>query len=368
MFTDIIILAGGFGERLWPASCADTPKQFMTLKGNISFLQDSLLRALALQPEGKIIIATRKDLENKISLQVAGLIAMQNTTPSMKKKLKEDTLIIAEPFPRHTTAPLELSCWFLNIVYTEKKHNVLVLTSDHIIKPLQAFCNDCNLASKATLADKFLCFAIPPLSASTDYGYIKIDQNLSTSDSIYKIDNFKEKPDAQTAEEYLQSGQYWWNSGMFGFNTDFFLSEMEKCTSEIASAFLCMKNSSIPVISTLNGIKYIKEWPEMNAAYNKTPAIAIDIAMAEKTQSSYAVRSTFEWDDVGSWDSFEKHSCMNDDKVVSIESSNCFVYSDIPVALCGVSDISVVIKNGKALILKKGQSHLVRNVAKNIKI
>ncbi|MBQ5877430.1 MAG: mannose-1-phosphate guanylyltransferase, partial [Treponema sp.] len=121
-----------------------------------------------------------------------------------------------------------------------------------------------------------------------------------------------------------------------------------------------------PSISNINSIPYVESWAEMNEAYEKTPAIAIDIAVAEKTDEAYIVLASFDWDDVGSWDSFEKHS-KGEGHSELIQSNNCFVYSDIPVAICGVDDITVVIKNGKALVMKKGASPLVRDAVKLMK-
>ena len=363
MFTDVIILAGGFGERLWPASRPDHPKQFLSLGKGLSLLQNSIQRALALKPSGKIIIATRKDLLSSCAHHAKEMCSVVSVED--KAKIEKDLIVLAEPEAKHTTAPILLSCHMLELLDPSKEHAVLVLTSDHVIKPVENFASDCEEAYKAAVTDKFVCFAIPPTEPSTGYGYIKTGENLTPK--TYKIDTFKEKPDAQTAREYFESGKYFWNSGMFGFTTKFLKNEMIKCEPGVAKAFECVQNGKAPKLAREEGILYIKKWPEMNKAYELTPKIAIDNAIAERTTQAYAVSTSFNWDDVGSWDAFSKFSEGEDNVIAKAESENCFVYSDIPVALCDVDDLIVVIKNGKALIMKKGSSNLVRGVVKSIK-
>ena len=130
MFTDVVILAGGFGERLWPASSSEHPKQFMTLTDNYSFLQTSILRALAIKPKGKIVIVTRKDIYETVSIHCKDLIP--RLSESEQKKLKEDLYILPETEPKQTTAPIILACHFLKLMSPRTNPLVLVLTSDQI--------------------------------------------------------------------------------------------------------------------------------------------------------------------------------------------------------------------------------------------
>ena len=363
MFTDVVILAGGFGERLWPASRPDNPKQFLSLGSGISLLQNSIMRALALKPQGKIIIATRKDLLESCAKHAFELC--EKVTAEEKNKILKDLIVLAEPEPKHTTAPIILSCHMLEKLDPQTQHSILVLTSDHVIKPVENFAADCEEAFKAAVTDKFVCFAIPPTEPSTGYGYIKTGDNLTPK--TYKIDTFKEKPDAKTAQEYFESGKYFWNSGMFGFTSSFLKSELAKCEPDVSKAFEVCENGKAPKLAKVHNIYYIKKWPEMEKAYAVTPKIAIDNAIAEKTANAYAVSTSFNWDDVGSWDAFAKFSEGEDNVIAQASSENNFVYSDIPVALCDVKDLIVVIKNGKALVMKKGSSNLVRDVVKSIK-
>ena len=360
-----IILAGGFGERLWPASRPDYPKQFMSLSSGISFLQSAILRALALHPSGKIIIITRQDLLQPVSEHCAHLTIQVDDYE--REKIRNDLYIIAEPCAKHTCAPIMLSCCIVELFDKNTEHTMLVLASDHIIGPVKLFLEDSKKASEQAKKGKFVCYAIPPNEPSTGYGYIKEGNPLTEDKDIFEIAQFKEKPNLETAKQYISSGEYYWNSGMFAFTSSFFKSELKKCEPSVYNAFEDFSTFTLPAQRTINGINYIADWVPMKNAYNIVPSVAVDNAIAEKTKNAVAIKATFEWDDVGSWDAFEKLFTENAGKTVEIKSRNNFVFSDIPVALCGVKDLVVVIKNGSALVMKKGSSGLMREVVKQVK-
>lgn len=366
MFSDIIILAGGFGERLWPASKPDFPKQFMALDNGISFLQHSILRALALCPKGKIIIATRLGLETQIANQCNKLINNSIITNQQKQKILNDLIIISEPFAKHTTAPILLCSILLRKMEPKYKHSILMLTSDHIIEPVENFIHDVKKAYISATKNHVVTFGITPNEPSSAYGYIINAEEEENNQNVYKIKQFTEKPDQKTAMEYIKNGNCKWNSGLYAFDCDFFEAELQKCSKEVTDSFSDLYDSKLPKIKKIKNIKYIGPYKAMTDAYTKVPSIAIDKSLSEKTKNAYCVTASFNWDDVGSWDSFEKHCSQKTNNACAIQSKNCFVYSDIPVAICGVDDITVVIKNGKALVMKKGSSALVREAAKTI--
>jgi len=365
LITDVIIMAGGFGERLWPASSPSHPKQFMALNDNISFLQESLRRALALKNSGKIVIVTRKDIEAECTKQVSDLA--QRSDDNDAKKLLGETVVLAEPAPKHTAAAIMSGVVLVNKLDPESKHVFFVMTSDHVIGPVKTFVKDSKAASRAAEKGKFVCFSIVPTEPSTGYGYIKTSDDLFGDDTTFKIENFEEKPDAETAQKYLDSGKYFWNSGMFAFDGNDFLNEMNSCTPEVSKAFAPMIDGKKPLLKQLNGVYILKNWKELDLTYQNVPSIAVDKAIAEKTQNAACVKANFNWTDVGSWDTFSE-LCTNpvNNKVVQVECYNNFIYSDVPVSLCGVSDLVVVVKNGKVLVMKKGSSSLVREAVKKI--
>ena len=363
MFTDVVILAGGFGERLWPASRPDFPKQFLSIKDGVSFLQKAVLRSLLLEVSGKILIVTRIGLEDEIARQCRSLT---ETAARYKQKIFDDVLIVAEPVPKHTTAPVIFGCHLLKLLEPETPHSILVLTSDHLIEPAAHFVQDAEKAFKSASGGNFVTFGIRPDHPATGYGYIQTKETLPDGADAFRIQRFTEKPDAETAQKYIDAGNCWWNSGMFAFFADFFIAELERCTPEIANAFAPLSTETPPPLEKIRGVNALLSWQAMDAAYKATPAIAIDRAVAEKTARAAMVAASFRWYDIGSWDSFAAHAKGAED-AVRVSSENCFVYSDIPVALCGVDDLNVVIKNGKALIMKKGADDAVRNAVQYFK-
>lgn len=365
-FTDVIVLAGGFGERLWPASSAEFPKQFMSLGNGLSFLQNSVKRALALNVPGKIVIVTRRDIQRLCAEQCESLAS--KCPSETREKISRDVVILAEPRARHTAAAIMSGVSLVKKFAREggpQDRLVLTLTSDHAISPTEVFNEDCAQAAKAAGDGKFVCFAVPPSSPDTGYGYIKIGRDVYGDEKIYSIENFKEKPSLEIAKVYIADGGYWWNSGMFAFNADCFLREMEKCSPKIFSAFKPMIEGAPPALRACGAVSAVDSWEALEKVYESAPAEAVDKAVAEKTKNAVAVKANFNWTDVGSWDSFCA-LCQGGESPDSAQI-NCggnFVYSDIPVAICGASDLIVVVKNGKLLIVKKGESGLAREAAR----
>ena len=324
-----------------------------------------MLRALALNISGRIVVVTRKDILSGAVSHCSNLIAQ--LPEEQGRMLRKKLCIIAEPCSRHTAPPVMLTLRFLERTDPAFSHSLLVCTSDHVISPQESFISSVEAASRQAESGKLVCFGIQPNTASTEYGYIKRGELISAEDEAYVIDFFKEKPDEDTARQYLAQGSYWWNSGMFGFSSVLFESELSRLSPAIYEAFPLAADCSFPQVSDCDGIAVIESWDSMNEAYQQTPAISIDMAIAEKTDKAVAVKAAFSWDDVGSWDSFERLFTQNSSQTVTVQSTNCFVYSDVPTVLCGVDDLIVVAKNGKVLVMKKGESHLVREAVKKVK-
>lgn len=390
MINDIIILAGGFGERLWPASSASWPKQFLSFSGGLSFLQESIMRAVSVKPNGKIVIVTRKDLAKECAHQCK--ILSEKFAENERKDFIEKICVLAEPYTRHTAAAIMLSSYFSQLVSNSSTtskgcdsdvssrdisdRTILILTSDHVISPTEKFVEDCQKAAAAAEKGYFVCFAITPKEPSSAYGYIKSGKTLddiideigaSGKNSIFAIDNFKEKPDEKTAQKYLAEGNYWWNSGMFVFTSKALEKGMKKLTPEIYDAFEPIRKSCPPSPTQINGIDVYENWETLEKAYQTVPQMHIDKAIAEKTKHAAVVRATFDWIDVGNWDVFSNISENSAPQFSEVNSTNNFIYSDIPVVTCGIEDLVIVIKNGSALIMKKGCSSLVKEAVQKMK-
>ncbi len=364
---NILILAGGFGERLWPVSNKEFPKQFMALENGLSFLQRSLERSFLLQPEGNIFIVTRQDILQKTIEQCAKYAA--TLTSEDKNCLEQKLIVLAEPCQKHTAPPIALISQYIRATQ-EIEAPLLVLTSDHIISTFESFKSDVEKAYIQAQKSTFVCFAIPPTEASTGFGYMQVSK--TDTDTIFKIDLFKEKPDSKTAQDYLAQGNFWWNSGMFCVKPSAFINELQEHTKEVSNAFSKIKEKDIPKPRVKDGISYIDSWLYMEKAYEESIAISVDHAVAERTDKAFAIKSTFSWQDIGTWDSFASQFDNNNEgnatvgNVAQIDCDNCFVYSDAPVVMCGVEDLLVSVKDGNVLIMKKGSSELIKETVKKL--
>ncbi|GMO52877.1 MAG: hypothetical protein Pg6C_18940 [Treponemataceae bacterium] len=366
VFTDVIILAGGIGERLWPLSTKKHPKQFIkTEKG--SFFQMALRRAVLLQPSSSILAVTRREFKDIAAEQCAD--AKNLLTKNQFKFLRDKLTILPEPMPKHTAAAVQYALAFIERGRDSldsgaaRNSSILVLTSDHIIETDEQFLAACGNAVPSIAENYFVCFGICPLFPATGFGYFETGKEITPL--VREILSFKEKPDESTAKAFIARGNYWWNSGMFAFNKDFFQSEIKKYVRGLYAPFEALLKTK-PREGYCNDFRFVAQWRRLNDVYEQTEAVSIDCAIAEKTCRARCVIAEFSWDDIGSWDVFADRLPSRQDNAVLIESGNCSVYSDIPVALCGVSDLIVSIQDGKALVMKKGKSALIRDVAQHM--
>lgn len=353
MIKNIIILAGGSGTRLWPASISSKPKQFMDIHGNKSLFQMTLERSFDLVSEGLIIIVTHTDHVPEIKKQL-------ELVKSRSIKYKNRTIIILpEPVGKNTAPALAYACTYL-LEAGKEKESVIVLPSDHSIEPFIKFKK--NVTEAANLAEEgyLVCFGIPPATPNTGYGYIEAGKEKAPGKLVLA---FHEKPDEQKAEEYLKHGNYYWNSGMFTFRSDIFLTELKKHSTGICEPFL---NINIKT-RTEDSITVTDNMDLISNVYDSLPSVSVDYAVMEKSSHCAVIEADFLWNDVGSWDQLSEKFDKVSGIIIEEQARNNFVFSEIPVALSGVKDLIVVIKNGMALICKKGSSQNVKNIIEKIK-
>lgn len=364
MCTDVLILAGGSGERLWPVSSAAKPKQFMTLEDGDSFLQAAIRRAWILGVEGKIIVVTRKDWTTLV-LDDVHTLATRMGEPGLGDKI----LVMSEPYGKNTAPAIAWVSRYLLSLKRSEPANILLMASDHIIKPIDSFIRDTKTACWYSSERYLVSFSIPPTSPATGYGYIKavspVHSPLDNETAAYRVETFREKPDSSTARKYLEDGHYFWNSGLYAFRADFYLEELARHAPQISKAFEGTGKSV--QLERRDGIDVMVEFEGLDDAYANTPSVSIDYAVSEHCDRSVTVQATFLWDDVGTWDSLAKYFDGLPENTFAVESRNCFVQSDIPVALCGVDDLIVVIRNGKALVTRKGETNLVKDALSAMK-
>ncbi|MCL2294814.1 MAG: mannose-1-phosphate guanylyltransferase [Spirochaetes bacterium] len=345
MVDNVFILAGGSGTRLWPASLNEYPKQFIKVKGEKSLLSLTIERALYLNISGEIIIITLKSQMDDVIKECAPY------------RDKARIVILPEPVARNTATALTAAAWWLK-KSSKESSTALILPADHLIEGMEEFKRNAIEADALAREGFLVTFGIPPAYPETGYGYIKRGEVHADG---YKVESFLEKPNLETAKQFIDDGNYFWNSGMFVFKMDTFLSEIEKYSPDITASFAKINEIPAPVFE--NKIKVIMDNQEVERAYKSSPSISIDYAVMEKTPLAAVVLADFPWNDIGSWDQFE--TIIKNFKwaeLFEVGSANNTVFSDIPVALCGVEDLIVVIKNGKALVCKKGASQKVKEL------
>ena len=365
MFNDCLIMAGGSGTRLWPASSSRLPKQFLPAGEDSSFFSMALERAFAVTgKDGKVIVIAGISHVPHVIKDAAKFSAAE------KKRL----LVIGEPAAKNT-APAIACAVSLSLLSgsgncCDSSRNMLVLTSDHIIKPLSVFKADAALAAVSAGAGNLAIFGIPPVRPETGYGYIETGREEG---GVYKVRAFHEKPDAATAKKYGASRRFFWNSGMFAFNSGFIAEQFRLLCPQVFLPFEKLKKPVKSDFSLSRGVKVLSDWPGLKAAYRKTAAISFDYAIAEKCAKTVMIRANFDWIDIGNWEEYTKIRGRSGSLVFSVSGDTCYVDSDIPVALAGVEDLIVVIRGGKngekpaALITRKGQTQKVREIVEQIK-
>ncbi|MDR1248562.1 MAG: mannose-1-phosphate guanylyltransferase [Treponema sp.] len=372
MFDDCIIMAGGSGLRLWPASNSTMPKQFLSLTGEGNFFNDAVDRALAVTgSDGRVVIIAGKSHVHHI------VRSCEKYGGADKKRL----ILIPEPLAKNTAPAVACGAFYAGGADREDR-NVLVLTSDHSIRPLPVFRADAETASAFSARGSLAVFGIPPRGPETGYGYIEVGEAEAQGageTGAFRVRSFREKPNRERAEEFLAAGNYYWNSGMFGFSANFILEEFRRNAPEIYGAFAKLAAPGEGACSLQGGIRVLDNWPGLEAAYRETPNISVDYAIAEKCRSVVMVRARFDWFDVGSWDEYARLSADSGaagpgkGEVYALDAAGCFVDSDLPVALCGADDLIVVIRSGKdggpatALIAKKGATQGVKNIVEQIR-
>ncbi|GAB6392427.1 MAG: mannose-1-phosphate guanylyltransferase [GDP] (GDP-mannose pyrophosphorylase) (GMP) [Treponematales bacterium] len=366
MFDVCVILAGGAGTRLWPASTAGRPKQFLPVSPGKSFLACAVERGLAVTgAAGRVaVIAGRRHLD-------AAAAACAGFAQTERERLT----LIGEPAARNTAPAIACGLAFAETVCGGG--TILVLTSDHIIRPLDAFAADAETAAAFAAREQLVVFGIRPHAPETGYGYIEAGEALAApggDGAAFRAARFREKPDRETAERFLAAGNFYWNSGMFAFSAGFMRREFRALAQAVSAPFEALEAPPGSAFRDRGGVRAL-DWPGLDAAYEKAPSISFDYAVAEKCRDTVMVRPRFEWADVGSWDEYARLAGASGgaSEVYAAGAANCFVDADVPVALCGVEDLVVVARSGRdggapaVLVMKKGASQGLRDIVGQIR-
>ncbi len=335
-----IILCGGSGTRLWPISRTLMPKQFVKLFDKQSLFQLTLQRNIESCCEQLIVSNAEQYFLAVDQMEELGL----DTKSSHSR-------FLLEPVGRNTAPAIALACLCL-----DPDEIVLVTPSDHLIKDHAAYTAVLEKAQKLASSDSLVTFGITPEFADTGFGYIEADGEDVTA--------FKEKPDATTAQEYVEAGNYYWNSGMFCFKAGVFLEELEKYAPALYSASLQAYNNTQKDHMIRIGHDDMASIPEDS----------IDYAVMEQSDRVKVVASSIGWSDLGSFDALagefanDANGNTVDDNLIALGAKDNFVYSSgRMVTLAGVDDLIVVDTADALLVTKKGNSQKIKEIVAELK-
>lgn len=336
----ILIMAGGKGTRFWPKSTEEKPKQFINLIEDRTMIQLTVDRIKKLVPIEKIFISTGEKYIDLVKEQL----------PDLPEKN-----IIVEPVGRNTAPCILLASLYIKQIYDDC--NIAVLPSDHLIKNEIEFLNILKKANDFVEKNKesIVTIGITPDRPETGYGYIKY--NKIEKNEVVKVDRFVEKPDLEKAKKYLESKEYLWNAGMFIFNVNYMLKELE---NNYNKTFKLLQQ--LPSIYDENYNKLLKE------IYPESENISIDYAVMEKSKNIYVIPSNFGWDDIGTWKALERY-VEKDDKDNLIKgqasiynSSNNVLYSgEKKIVVIGLDNIFCIESDDMIVIGPKEKMEELKN-------
>ena len=348
----VVIMAGGKGERFWPKSRMNMPKQFLSLTDDgKSMIQHTVERLKGLVDIQNMYIVTNEIYKDLVLEHI----------PDIPKEN-----IIIEPVAKNTAPCIGLAA--IHIAKKNPDSKMIILPSDHLIKFNEIFIDTLKIALDVVeKGDNLATIGITPNYPETGYGYINFTKGESFKDSanIYEVLGFVEKPNLEKAKEYLTSGEYLWNSGIFVWKASTILKNFKEYLPEIYEGLQKIGES-------INTGKYEevlkKEFPNL-------PSESIDYGIMEKAKNIYVIPGNFGWDDVGSWLSLERINKTNQDgnvitgNVISIKTKNTIIQgSDKLIATIGLEDIVIVDTDDVTLICHKDNTQEVKEIINNLKI
>ncbi len=348
-----VILSGGAGTRLWPVSREAHPKPFIVLRDGQSLMQKTLLRAAALKPDSILTITNRDYFfitrDAYAEVELASSIALD---------------YLLEPVGRNTAPAIAAGAMRLREQFGDAA-TMLVLPSDHLISDVAGFTAAVRAARDLADQGYLVTFGITPSAPETGFGYIEADQARTLGSSGLAVRRFVEKPSRAKAEEYLASGRYYWNSGMFCFRVGEFLSELARCAPEVSDAvnvaWQATPRNQVPVAVD----------PE---SFARIADISVDYAVMEKAERVAVVPSRFDWSDIGSWQALgelvpaDSNGNRVQGEVVLVDSKDCFVQSeDRLVAALGVQNLLVVDTPDALLVADRSRAQDVKSIVARLK-
>jgi mannose-1-phosphate guanylyltransferase/mannose-6-phosphate isomerase len=344
-----VILAGGSGTRLWPLSRALFPKQFLALAGERTMLQETLERLEGIPGLTSPMVVCNDDHRFIVAEQ-------------LRQRKTGDATIMLEPVGRNTAPAIAVSA--IQALKNGTDPLLLVLAADHVIQNVEAFHRAVETAAKVAETGAMATFGIKPLTPETGYGYLRAKSG--EQGEAKQLETFVEKPDLDTARAYVESGDYFWNSGMFMFRASVYLEELEKFAPQMLEA---CRASLAKAKNDLDFIRLDKD------AFASCPEDSIDYAVMEKTDKAMIVALDAGWSDVGSWSALWDVAAKDDQgnvtkgDVINLDNENCFLQSSGGrlVAAVGLDNLIVVDTDDAVLIASKTHVQHVKKIVEKLK-
>jgi mannose-1-phosphate guanylyltransferase len=343
-----VVMAGGYGERFWPQSRRKQPKQLLPIVGDKTMIQQTVERVRPLVSDARIVVVTNEE-----------------QAPLVRKQLPRVKHIIAEPLGRNTAPAIGVAT---AIIGKQDPDAVMaVLPADSYIKDTEGYRRVVGDALKlAATQDALVTIGIKPTGPHTGYGYIQVGEEIFNKSvtKFWKARRFVEKPDQKKAEEFLASGDYRWNAGMFVWSFHAIAEAFEQYQPALWDACLRIQKAA----GTKSFVRVL------GREYAKMEKIAVDYAIMEKAKNVVVANGDFDWDDVGDWPAIGRHYAKDSGgnvargEFVEIDSTDCIVLSDQKhlVATVGVKDLVIVYTEDATLICHKDQAQKVRDVVKKL--
>lgn len=336
----IVLLAGGGGTRLFPLSRTRFPKQFLKVTGDESLFTQTVQRFLAVTEPRNLVVITNQAHEHLVKAELAACGA-------------SEAHVALEPQGRNTAPAIALAAaWCRDKLGATAEEVLFVTPCDHVIRPVDVFAAGVLEAVKLASQGSIVTFGITPTGPETGYGYIQAGESVN---GAFAVTSFREKPDRETAEKYVAAGNYYWNSGMFGFTMGRFLQELAAQQPEISEL------TAQPVDEVLE-------------QFDRMPDVSIDYGIMEKAADVLVIPLTAYWNDIGSWDAIYdvlgKDGAGNAVKgdCINIGCTNTLMLSHKHlVAGIGLEDMLVVETADAILVAKKGESQKVKEVVAQLK-
>lgn len=346
-----VLMAGGAGTRFWPVSTEQKPKQFLNLFGGRTLLQESLDRLSGVVPPERTLVLTSRDF-----------------VPLVREQLPEvpPEQVVGEPMRRDTAAAVTLAALLARKLFGDV--TTAILTCDHKISPVARFQDVLrSAAAGAQASDSLYTFGIVPTYPATGYGYLRRGDHVPAPGDVahYRLQEFREKPDLPTACSFVESGEYYWNSGMFVWKTGSILAEIQEHLPDH--------------VRRLGGA--LEAWGTgaweyaLEGAFHPLPRISIDFGIMEKARDVRMVEADFDWSDVGGWLALEPFLEQDPSgnrmrgRVTALEATGNTVFCDDPresVALVGVQDLVVIRAGNRTLVAPRTRLEDVKKLVERL--